>query len=196
MDHEQHGESRRDTMAVLVAMVTGAIGMLVPLGAGLVTLLDPLLRRRSKPLSSAQSNAGSDFVRLASLDAIPADGVPRRVTVLVDQVDAWNFTPSYPAGAVYVRRLSGDDTVQVLHATCPHAGCSVAPSDDGEAFHCPCHNSAFALDGTRVSKAGKENPSPRNMDELEVDTERLRQGELWVRYQDFLTGIEERKAKL
>lgn len=198
-DHDEV-EERRTLLAGILAVVAGAITAVVPLVAGLVTLFDPVLRKGKKPGAfQGASGAQQGFVRLAAVDAIPADGRVRRIAVRVDQLDAWNFTPDYPVGAVYVRRdadTDAIDAIQVLQATCPHAGCSVAPSADGSAFHCPCHNSAFDLTGQRITKAGKENPSPRNMDVLEVDAEQLAAGEVWVRYQDFVPGIEERKVKL
>lgn len=193
---------RRNALTAIGALITGFLGAIIPAGAGVVTVLDSL-RQRPKPRAFQDANSGDgnhgdgDYVRIAHVDAVPSDGQPRRFTVRMDQVDAWNFTADYPVGAVYVRRTgNAEGKVQVFHSTCPHAGCSVAPSVDGQAFHCPCHNSAFDLDGKRIIKAGKENPSPRDLDELDCDPQKLAQGEIWVRFQNFETGEEVKKPKL
>lgn len=41
---------------------------------------------------------------------------------------------------------------------CSHAGCIVAPQTSGE-FHCPCHGSKYAADGTVL-----QGPAPRALD--------------------------------
>lgn len=189
-------DDRRTALTALGAIVAGFLGTLIPAGAGLVSLLDSL-RPRSKPRAFRDENAArSDYVKVADIDAVPADGQPRRFVVLQDHVDAWNFNAKCPVGAIYLRRAGTDGGLVALHSICPHLGCSVAPSPDGQAFHCPCHNSAFDLDGKRVVKAGKENPSPRDMDRLELDADRLQRGEVWIRFQNFETGKEEQKPTL
>ena len=106
-----------------------AVGLVVgifPLGAGLLVFLDPLRGKKRAPASVPDSGEG--FLKIATLDAVPDDGVPRRFPVVADLTDAWNFSPGQPVGAVYLRREKGKKEVQVFHATCPHAGCSVTPS--------------------------------------------------------------------
>jgi Rieske Fe-S protein len=161
--------------------------------------LDPILRKPRKPTAHASDggSGGEGYVRVASIDAVPDDGVPRRFSVIDDQQDAWNFTPDQPIGAVYVSRDEGDadgESIRVLHATCPHAGCSVATADtpNGLMFQCPCHNSSFALDGERVNRPGKNNPSPRDLDVLES---KIVEGDVWVEFKRFYTGREEKEAK-
>ena len=67
---------------------------------------------------------------------------------------------------------------------------------DGQAFVCPCHNSSFLLDGKRrLAESGRDNPSPRDLDNLDVDPEKLAQGEVWVRFQNFYTGKHEKVPK-
>src|SRR5690606_36957856 len=133
---------------------------------------------------------GEGFYKIATLDAVPDDGVPRRFPVLAHRLDAWNYTPNQPIGAVYLRRVSGQD-LQVFHSTCPHAGCSV--SAVGSAFHCPCHNSSFDCDGKREARPGKKNPSPRDLDQLAYQ---VVDGNVWVEFKDFYTGREEKTPKI
>ena len=178
------------------AIIIGGIVGIAPVLVGLFSFLDPLIGRRRKPLAYAQDGADDDeFIRISSLDALQENGAPQRFPVIADKRDAWNYTPNQPIGAVYVQRLDGKH-VRVFNTTCPHAGCSV--SCIGEAFHCPCHNSAFNLDGSKLkSKSGRSNPSPRPLDSLEVDPVRLggENPEIWVKYQNFYTGKHEKKPK-
>lgn len=48
--------------------------------------------------------------------------------------------------------------VRAFSAVCPHEGCSAAP--DGDRFSCPCHGSAFALDGSLLQGPAREGLSP------------------------------------
>src|SRR5260370_8698838 len=77
---------RRVFIKKLVAGVIGAILGLVPLGAGLAVFLDPLRHKA----------AGSTAVRVTTLEAIPADGIPRKFPVLAPPVDAVNKSAAVP----------------------------------------------------------------------------------------------------
>jgi Rieske Fe-S protein len=179
----------------ILAVVIGGVISLFPVGTGFVAFLDPLWRKKKVPEKYRRPGGGGGdrFVRITSLESLSVGGQPQRFPVIDDKIDEWNFTPAQPVGAVFVQRTA-DDKVLVFNATCPHAGCSVAC--DGAAFNCPCHNSSFNLDGTkRVSESGRENPSPRAMDSLKVDEERLKNGELWIEFMNFYTGREEKIAK-
>lgn len=197
-----HSPARRGFIWSLVAALVGLVVAIFPLGAGLLVFLDPLRAKRKVPGKyDAGEDAAEGFLKIAPLEAVPDDGVPRRFPVIANLSDAWNFSPGQPVGAVYLLRNKGEKSVEVFHATCPHAGCSVAYTSDPDPkkclFKCPCHNSAFDIEGKRVNLPGKENPSPRPMDTLEVHEEKLAQaGEVWVKFQNFYTGIHEKKPKL
>ncbi|MBI3463101.1 MAG: Rieske (2Fe-2S) protein [Planctomycetes bacterium] len=92
-------------------------------------------------------------------------------------------------GAVYLRKAG--EKIECFSAICPHAGCFVGFNSEAKQFRCPCHTSAFELDGARIEPS----PSPRSMDTLELDEAKLAQGEIWVKYQSFLTGKPEKTAK-
>lgn len=170
------GAPRRSFLIGLGAVVAGALAGLTPLVAGVVALFDPLRR----------TGGEAGFVRVTRLGALPADGVPRRFTIQADLVDAWTTYTDTPVGAVYLRRTE-DDGVLALNVVCPHAGCFVNLAPDRGRFACPCHRSSFALDGSINDPAS---PSPRDMDELEVE---VRDGdEVWVRFQNFMPGREEK----
>jgi Rieske Fe-S protein len=176
--HAPPQPDRRDFLTKAGAIVIGGGLALVAPVAGLFVFLDPLRRK---------SGAGT-AVKVATLDALPANGDPVQKSVLATRVDAWNRTPNVPIGAVFLEHRK-DGGVRALNAACPHAGCFVEfrPSEGG--FHCPCHNSSFALDG---SIKDPTSPSPRGMDELPVEIRNG--GEVWVTYQNFLPGKKEKIA--
>lgn len=191
---------RRNLLAAAAAVVIGGVSSLVSVVTGAIVFADPLSRKKKSPKFYAkdESEFGAGYVKVGSLDAIPADGVPRRFPVIDDLTDAWNFTPAAPIGSVYIRRDEGGDKVAVLHTTCPHAGCSISYRHDADAdrraFHCPCHNSAFTVEGGKMDVGGAENPSPRDMDGLDAQVDA--KGNIWVKYEDYYTGIHDKKAKL
>jgi menaquinol-cytochrome c reductase iron-sulfur subunit len=167
---------RRDFFKRASALILGGVAGAVPVAAGVAVFLDPLQRK-------AQTG---EPVRITTLDALPADGVPRRFSVVADRSDAWNRFPKVPIGAIYLRR-SDEKTVEAFNAVCPHAGCFVDFLGDRNAFFCPCHNSSFALNG---SIADPKSPSPRAMDSLKVEIRNA--GEIWVTFQNFRAGQAEK----
>src|SRR5689334_19663814 len=107
-------DGRRGFLKRLLAGIISAFLGLVPVGAGLTVMLDPLRRKIGS----------DDAVPVTSLDGLPQDGVPRKFPVLATRIDAWNKFTHVPVGAVYLRRLS-DGKLQAFNAMCPHAGCFV-----------------------------------------------------------------------
>jgi menaquinol-cytochrome c reductase iron-sulfur subunit len=171
----QPTEPRRSFLAAAGAALVGAVAAAVPVAAGITALLDPLRRR----------GGASELVLVTRLSAVPEDGSPRKFTVTKDRTDAWATYANTPVGAVYLRRT--DSGVLALNTVCPHAGCFVGVAPDHSRFACPCHKSSFDLDGAVNDPAS---PSPRDMDALEVE---IRNGdEVWVRFQHFLPGREEK----
>lgn len=166
--------SRRDFCKGAAAIVLGGAAVAAPVGAGLAALLSPL--------HADPAGAGVDFVRVASLDAAPADNVPRRFTVYADRVDAWSKFPHEAVGAVYLRRDAGG-RIEALNAVCPHAGGFIDYDAAKQCFLCPVHKSLFKIDG---AIADAKSPAPRAMDSLETQ---VREGAIWVRFQNFRVGI-------
>ena len=162
------------TKAAAVA-IGGALAVVAPV-AGVCVLLDPL-RRKSE---------GGASVHVTSLNSLPDDGEPRKFPVLATRVDAWNRTPNFPVGAVYLQRLK-DNKVRALNVVCPHAGCFVDFRAVQGHYHCPCHDSSFALDGKILDP---KSPSPRGLDELAVEVRRS--GDIWVTFQNFRAGVHEK----
>ncbi|MCH2200344.1 MAG: Rieske (2Fe-2S) protein [Fuerstiella sp.] len=173
-------EATPQSRRTVVQTLTGFLGLLlnaIPITLGGIFFLDPLFRRRK----------GDEFIPLSiTSDAIPTDGTPVAVTVIADQSDAWNLYKDVPIGSIWVRRKN-DGRLVAFNSTCPHLGCSVDYRASNNDFYCPCHTSAFDLDG------GKKNViPPRGMDELDIRTDDSGQ-QLLVNYQEFLGGTEEKK---
>lgn len=186
--HSTSEPPRRPFLYRLLTIVVGAFVGLVPLLSGVAVFFDPLRRR-----TQGESQDEGNWIRVATIDTVPDDGVPRQFPVISDLIDAWNRTPNQPIGAVYLRRPPGEDEIQCFNAICPHAGCFVAVVDspDGKRFGCPCHTSGFSPEGEALY-----GPSPRDMDPLDVDSQRLAEtGEIWVDFKNFIPGHEERKVK-
>jgi Rieske Fe-S protein len=169
---------RRGFLARAGAVVIGALVVLVPTASGLAVFLDPLRRKNGN---------GGKFIPVATLDAVPDDGVVRQFPVIAEHVDAWNRSRE-PVGAVYLRRKPGQQAPECLSATCPHAGCFVAYDGETSTFKCPCHNSSFTPDGQIVPPS----PSPRGMDTLDC---KVREDEILVKFENFYTGKTEKIVK-
>jgi Rieske Fe-S protein len=194
-DNDPESKPRRNFFYEIASIVAGAAVGLAPVLAGLFSFLDPLTRKPEVPekYRREDDDAKEGYIKVCALGALTVGGTPQRFPVIDDQIDAWNFTPNQAIGSVYIQRF-GEKDLRVFNTTCPHAGCSV--SCDGTAFNCPCHNSAFDLDGSKlVSDSGRENPSPRALDTLEIDSEKLADGEIWVEFKNFYTGRDEKIAK-
>lgn len=173
--HPHPQNSRRNFLVRAGAVAIGAVTMLVPAVSGLLVLLNPLRRK----------STDTGAVRVASLKALPENGEPRKFPVLATKVDAWTRTPNVPVGAVYLRRI-GDAEVRAFNVVCPHAGCFVDYQAAKNHYHCPCHDSTFALDGKVLDP---KSPSPRALDELVVE---IRNGdEIWVKFQNYRAGVKE-----
>jgi menaquinol-cytochrome c reductase iron-sulfur subunit len=181
-DASSGGDHRRGFFGKVLAILIGALVGIFPFAAGLVVFLDPL-RRKAGPAQK---------IAVATLDALPADGVPRQFPVLATRQDAWNRFLNEPIGAVFLRRLPGTDQVEALNAVCPHAGCLVAFKPDKNEFKCPCHTSAFEVDGQRVLPC----VAPRGLDTLQCEVRRHGDEEqIVVTFANYYSGLAEKKLK-
>lgn len=171
----QHDPPRRSFLASLTAGLAALVAIATPIATGVVVLLDPLRR----PRSSGQ------WVRVTSLNNLPADGQPYRFPVVDEQPrDKWNLYEPQPVGSVYLTRTSASDPPTALSAVCPHLGCNVDFKPTSDTFHCPCHNANFEVDGTQSEGS---TVSPRNLDSLAVE---IRNGDqVWVDYRRFKSGV-------
>ena len=145
-------------------------------GLALVYLVPAALYLRGR----ATKRPDDDYVDLGPLAAL-LDGKPTRVTVPSRGVDAWSESGG-AGGSVFLLRRG--EKIVALDTTCPHTGCSVSLDEAGAGFRCPCHQSAFAVDGTRL-----RGPAPRGLDAQDV---RVVNGRIQLRYQRYRPGSAER----
>ena len=87
---------------------------LIPAAAGLVVFTDPLRRKKG----------AATYLPGAPLDALPPDGVPRKFSLVVEKIDAWN--KSRDVASVYLVRDQQTQSVTCYSVSCPHAGCAAS----------------------------------------------------------------------
>lgn len=173
---------RRGFLAAAGAIVIGGLVALTPLAAGIAFFLDPILRRRP----SFKGADADGFLAVTKLADLPDDGTPLRFVLRADKVDAWNEFKNQTIGTVYLRKMPGDQII-AFSDTCPHLGCKVDYLEGKKEFLCPCHASAFDLEGNRMNKI-----PPRPLDTLDSRVDST--GEVWVKYQEFQCGVEKKGA--
>jgi hypothetical protein len=174
-EQEPPANGRRGFIKRLLASVIGAVLGIVPALAGLTVLLDPLRRKA----------AVDDAVQVATLDALPNDGVPRKFTVLATRVDAWNTFTQVPHWCGVLAPVERWEAAS-LQRRLPARGMFVDYVAAQE-VSVSCHNSAFSVDGHIADRAS---PSSRGMDSLVVE---LRSGrEIWVKFRNFQAGRAEK----
>ncbi len=179
--------SRRGFFTEILAFCIGGLILAVPLVSGLALFLDPLFRRNRRASSGQDARRDAEgFLHVASLSSLPDNGLPQIFTVYDDLVDAWNKFSNQPIGRVFLRKLP-DGSVTAFNVRCPHLGCAVDFRASHNDYFCPCHMSAFNLDGQRENEI-----PPRGMDALAV---KVKNGtEVWVRYQVFKAGTPDKIA--
>lgn len=172
---------RRGFLTQALAIVIGGLVGLAPLAAGVTFFLDPILRRR-------KSATGADgFLRAATVAELPSDGTPQRFTLRADVTDAWTLYRNRVLGSIYLRLMPNGQVI-AFNDTCTHLGCKVDYQASNQRFFCPCHQSSFALDGKK-----QNDTPPRDLDSLDAE---IREGVVWVKYQNFRTAMPEKKAIL
>jgi menaquinol-cytochrome c reductase iron-sulfur subunit len=176
--------ARRSFIVRFAAVLTGGLVALFPFAAGWGVITNPL--RRSRGTSGGDDADSTRFVRITTLDALPADGMPREFAVVADVSDAWTHAPGQRIGAVFLTRSSKDpNEVTAFTATCPHLGCAVEFDTAKKEYECPCHKSGFAIDGQKLF-----GPSRRGLDPLSVKlADKSGVKEILVKFERFKGGI-------
>jgi Rieske Fe-S protein len=140
----------------------------LPLGvfAAVFASLSGAAFRFLRPRVVAASDQWLDVATLSELNG--PQPLPRKV--VAEHVSGWAVTTE--EHNVFVLPAKNN---QVVSPVCPHAGCEVLWEQPANRFACPCHESYFAADGSRIS-----GPSPRGLDAL---PSRVQDGKLQVQYQ-------------
>lgn len=141
--------------AVVLASVAGSI----------VTTAFRFLRPRTNDVG-VKSGATGDWLPVAKINDIKGDE-PLRREVFVEHRAGWGATTR--GHSVFV--LPGEER-RVVSTVCPHEGCEVEWSADQKKFLCPCHDSVFNPDGSRLSGPAQNDlarlPARINGDTLEM----------------------------
>jgi menaquinol-cytochrome c reductase iron-sulfur subunit len=152
--------------------ITLALGGIVGLALG-IPFLGTLIGRSSVLKKAAMAG-------VTNVDRLPA-GQPDRVNFLWQKEDAYIHETT--VHSVWAVEHSPSD-VTVFSPICTHAGCYYNWDPGADQFHCPCHGSVF-------SKSGKVlgGPAPRPLDTL---PNKIQDGELYVEWEEFKSGVPEK----
>jgi len=118
-----------------------------------------------RPKLSAATDAWLDVAPVAELTG--PQPISRKI--VAEQMSGWATTTE--EHNVFVLPAKNN---KVVSAICPHEGCEVAWEQNTNRFSCPCHESYFAADGSRIS-----GPARRGLDPLPA---RVQDGKLQVQY--------------
>jgi menaquinol-cytochrome c reductase iron-sulfur subunit len=83
--HNCEKPTRRNFFKEGLCIAIGTLISVIPFAAGLAVYFDPMRRKSAGPSSA---------IRVASLSALPEDGIPRKFAVVADKSDAWNKYPN------------------------------------------------------------------------------------------------------
>jgi len=154
--------------------------LLLPLAAigGMFATVATAAFRFLRPVVSGSPENWIDVAQVTELTG----SKPLARKIVAEQVAGW--AKSLTEHSVYILP---DRNNLVLSAVCPHEGCEVSWRDDEKVFSCPCHDSNFAADGSRIY-----GPARRGLDPL---PSRVADGKLQVQYQSFVNNTQERTPR-
>jgi Rieske Fe-S protein len=118
-----------------------------------------------RPKLSAVTDTWLDVAPVAELTG--PQPISRKI--VAEQISGWAITTD--EHNVFVLPAKNN---QVVSAICPHEGCEVAWEQNTNRFSCPCHESFFAADGSRIG-----GPAQRGLVPLPA---RVQDGKLQVQY--------------
>ena len=137
---------------------------LLPLAA-VIASIGGAAFRFLRPRMSAATDNWLDVAPVSEL----AGPQPISRKIVAEQITGWSITTE--EHNVFILPAKNN---QVVSAICPHEGCEVAWEQNRNRFSCPCHESYFGADGSRIS-----GPAQRGLDALPA---RVQDGKLQVQY--------------
>jgi len=146
------------------AMGVIGIGLAIPL---IGYVVGPALKRRE-----------SLWNEVGSIDKL-LPGEPEEVGFANTVKDGWRQA-AVKKVVWAIKQSSG--SVVVFSPICPHLGCGYRWDGDDKKFKCPCHGSVYDVTGKVLA-----GPAPRPLDVLPSKVE---QGRLWVKYQQYKSGLD------
>lgn len=135
--------TRRGFYSACIAGLGGLISAALALPAAVYLLVKPKTKARSQWVDAAD---------LSSLQV----GKPEEVVYHRSRVDGWRVV-NEKSTAWVVR--TDERNVIAYSPSCTHLGCAYHWDDASKTFICPCHTSAFSIDGKVLA-----GPAPRPLD--------------------------------
>jgi menaquinol-cytochrome c reductase iron-sulfur subunit len=140
---ENQETTRRSFYSAVIAGLGTVIGAALAVPAAAYLLFKPKSDRKAQWVDAAELN---------SLQV----GKPEEVVFRRSRVDGWRVV-NEKATAWVVR--TDQQNVVAYSPSCTHLGCAYHWDDAAKNFICPCHTSAFSIDGKVLT-----GPAPRPLD--------------------------------
>lgn len=170
-------QSRRGFLKIATTAIGGAIGAIIAF---------PLVRYLLYPVGRRVVSSGGEPIDVMNEAELKPGAPPVRVQIRASEMrDGWGAAADIPLGAAWVRKTE-EGAVEALSSICPHLGCAVDFDGESGVFKCPCHRSAFAADGNKLS-----GPSKRGLDPLPVEVDN--DGRIKLTFIRYRTDIAERE---
>jgi menaquinol-cytochrome c reductase iron-sulfur subunit len=140
---ENQATTRRSFYSVCINGLGAVIGAALAIPSALYLLVKP------------QSSKGGQWVDVADVNQLQPQK-PEEVVFRRTRVDGWR-TVNEKTTAWVVKMA--DQSVVAYTPNCTHLGCAYHWDNQQKNFICPCHTSAFSLDGKVLA-----GPAPRPLD--------------------------------
>jgi len=150
MKESKERMGRRDFMKAAIASIGGIIGATIGIPA------------ISYIVGPAQKAEDSGWIRLGAVSKVEMN-IPTLFKTVIETQTGW--VSEEEEFSAYVLTDNGRDFT-VMSNVCTHLGCRVRWINDQDSFFCPCHNAAFARDGSVL-----DGPPPRPLDRFESKVE-------------------------
>lgn len=142
--------TRRSFYIRFIYGMMSAIGVALAAPAAIYLLFPP------------KAHKENEWVDATDLSGLPV-GTPQEVSFQRTRVDGWRVTSEKTTAWVV---KTADNQVTAFAPQCTHLGCAYHWDDPSHTFVCPCHTSAFSIDGKVLA-----GPAPRPLDRLMVKVE-------------------------
>jgi menaquinol-cytochrome c reductase iron-sulfur subunit len=140
---ESQETTRRGFYSALIAGLSSLMGAALALPAAAYLLMKPKAPNKSQ------------WVDAADLNSLHI-GKPEEVVFRRSRVDGWRVVNE--KSTAWVVRID-EHNVVAYSPSCTHLGCAYHWDDPSKTFVCPCHTSAFSIEGKVLA-----GPAPRPLD--------------------------------
>jgi menaquinol-cytochrome c reductase iron-sulfur subunit len=158
-DAELYGSTRRAFHLAIVYVLGALIGLAMAIPTVLYLLIPPKPRKQSGWIDAG------DVSQLSA-------GVPVALNFQESRLDGWKLVTEKKTAWVV---KEPDSKIVAFAPQCTHLACAYHWEMEAGKFMCPCHGSAFSIEGKVL-----EGPAPRPLDRYltRVENNRLKIGEL------------------